>query len=312
MRPFRCSFNLRGLRSRAALVERLRGAEAAGYDTVFVPDHLGSNAPFAVCAAAGGLTSMRVGTLVVNAPFWNPALLAREAATVDVLTGGRLELGLGSGHMKWEFDAADIPFLSFGARADQLEHAITELGRFFGSRFPQVPEEVPSPEPVQRVGFGGTGPPLIVGGTGDRVLEIAARHADIVGVAGTFQARGRPPGTLRLATAEQAAERVAFAREHAGERAEAVEWHLLIQYVEVTADRRAAAETLVARWGDDVGMDAEQVLETPYVLIGTEEQIAEQLLAHRARYGFSYLTVHEQYTDVFAPVVERLRNVDGT
>jgi alkanesulfonate monooxygenase SsuD/methylene tetrahydromethanopterin reductase-like flavin-dependent oxidoreductase (luciferase family) len=101
-----------------------------GYDTLFAADHLGSYAPFQMVVAAAQATSrIRLGTLVLNVPFWNPALLAREIATADILTDGRLEVGLGSGHMKWEFDAAGIPWEGFGARAERLEQAIEDGGR---------------------------------------------------------------------------------------------------------------------------------------------------------------------------------------
>jgi probable F420-dependent oxidoreductase len=306
VRDFRFSFNVFGIPSRGGLQERCRRAESAGFHTVFAPDHLGAPAPFPVLQAAADATEhLRVGTLVLNAPFWNPALLAREAASLDVLSDGRLELGLGAGHMKHEFDAAGIAWEPFGARARRLEETITELGRFFTSDLAALPGGY-SPVPVQRAGFDGSGPPLIVGGTGDRVLSIAARHADIIGVAGTYQVPGKPPGTFRLGTAAEADERVRFTREQAGARADDVEWHLLVQMVQLTDDRRAAAEELVSRFGGE--MTVEEALETPFLLIGTPTQIAEQLRASRERYGFSYITVHDPFYEAFEPVVEAMRD----
>lgn len=306
MREFRFSVNVFGIPSREALQERCRRAESAGFHTVFAPDHLGAPAPFPVLQAAADATEhLRVGTLVLNAPFWNPALLAREAASVDILSDGRLELGLGAGHMKREFDAAGIPWEPFDARARRLEETITELRRFFAADLAALPGGR-SPVPVQRAGFDGSGPPLIVGGTGDRVLSIAARYADIIGVAGTYQVPGKPPGTFRLGTAAEADERVRFVREQAGERAADVEWHLLVQTVLLTDDRRAAADELVSRFGGE--MTADEALETPFLLIGTPAQIAEQLRASRERYGFSYVTVHEPYYEAFEPVVELMHN----
>lgn len=283
----------------------MRTGEAAGYDTVFVPDHLGGAAPFPLAVAVADATAMRVGTLVLNASFWNAALLAREVACTDLLTEGRLELGLGSGHMKWEFDEAGIEFESFDARADRLEALIGDLRRFFTTPFERLPSGVTGPVPLQRTGFGGSGPPLIIGGTGDRQLQIGARHADVLGVAGVFQLPGRPPGTFRLATAAEADERIAYARRQAGARAAEIEWHLLVQVVQVTADRRAAAADLVAQSGS--AMTVDEALETPYLLLGTVAQIADQLRAHRERYGFSYITVHQGYAEAFAPVIDVLR-----
>ncbi len=176
MRDFRFSFNLHGVTSRRAFREKCRRAEDYGYDTVFAPDHLGGPAPFPLLVAAAEVTErLRVGTLVLNVPFWNPALLAREVATTDALTDGRLELGLGAGHMKWEFDEAGIDWEPFSRRADRLTTMIERLSRFFTTDMPQLPEVWRAPRPVQRHGFGGSGPPLIVGGTGDRILRIAAR-----------------------------------------------------------------------------------------------------------------------------------------
>src|SRR5215472_15746149 len=133
-RGFRFSTNFFGLASRADFTAFCRRVEELGYDTLFAADHLGSTAPFQMAVAAAEVTSrLRVGTLVLNVPFWNPALLAREIVTADVLTEGRLEVGLGSGHMKWEFDEAGIAFDGFGKRADILEAAIKEVGRILAA-----------------------------------------------------------------------------------------------------------------------------------------------------------------------------------
>src|SRR5215472_13216174 len=154
MHDFRFSFNIRGIPSREAFTAECREAEQLGYDTVFMPDHLGNSAPFpALVAAAAATQRLRVGTLVLNAAFWNPALLAREVVTTDNLTDGRLELGLGSGHMKWEFDAAGIGWLGAAARADKLADTINELQRYFSTEFDQLRAGRSSPEPVQRSGF---------------------------------------------------------------------------------------------------------------------------------------------------------------
>lgn len=318
MHDFRFSFNIFGITNRDAFVAECREAEEYGYDTVFAADHLGIPAPFPLLVAAAEATRrLRVGTLVLNVAFWNAALLAREVATTDILTDGRLELGLGSGHMKWEFDEAGIDWQGPTARAAALERMIAELERYFRTELPGLRPGRSAPQPVQRVGFGGYGPPLLVGGTGDGVLRIAARHADVVGVAGLYQVKGQPPGTFRLASAAEVDERVAFATACAGKRAADIEWHLLVQAVAVTDDRRAAAEALVAehrREFEKLGVaDAEAVitvaetLESPFVLIGTADEIATQLRRSRDRWGYSYITVHEPYMRAFAPVIERLR-----
>ncbi len=327
MHKFRFSFNIFGVRSRQEFVDECRQAEQFGYDEVFSADHLGMAAPFPVLIAAAEATRrMRVGTLVVNVPFWNPALLARDIATTDVLTDGRLDVGLGAGHMKWEFDAAGLTWTPFPARVAALQHAIRELRQYFEGKIEQPPPARPLPRPVQRAGFGGSGPPLLVGGTGDSVLRIGAQHAQILGVAGAYQVKGAPPGTFRLGTAEETDKKVAFARRCAGARAAVIEWHLLAQAVIITDDRRAAAQQLLAeerqdaerqdaerRDGESTSMGqerpmltVEEALETPFLLIGTVDEIAAQLRRARERWGFSFITVHEPYMPTFAPVIERL------
>jgi probable F420-dependent oxidoreductase len=312
MSSFRFSSNIFGLTSRDEFAAMCRRAENHGYDTIFAADHLGDAAPFqAAVAAAAATERLRVGTLVVNVAFWNPALLAREIATADILTGGRLEVGLGSGHMRWEFDEAGISWESYGARADKLSATISELSRLFaGDGYDQQAEarqRLGSPPllPIQRHGFGGHGPPLLVGGSGDRVLRIAAGTADIVGIGGLFQVRGQPPGVFRLCTAAEADDRVRFARDCAGERADKIEWHALTQTVMVTGDRGNAAAGLAEQYRGP--MTAEEILENPFLFVGTIEEMAEQIIRNRDRYGFTYYTVHEPYLDTFAPVIDRIR-----
>jgi probable F420-dependent oxidoreductase len=310
VRDFRFSYNVFGLGSRAEFLDVCRGGERAGYDTVFATDHLGNPAPFpALVAAAAATERLRVGTLVLNAPFWNPSLLAREIATTDVLTDGRLEVGLGAGHMKWEFDEAGIAWEPFGARVDGMRALIERLrAEFAADGYPQqqpLREQfgIPALRPVQRTGFGGHGPPLIVGGTGERVLRVAGEYADIVGVAGALQLKGSPPGTMRIATDTEIDGRVRFARECAGDRD--VEWHILVQAVVPADDREAAASGLAERFGGV--MSAAEILASPFVLLGTVAEMADQVQRNRERWGFSYYTVHGPFREAFAPVIERLR-----
>ncbi|OOL28627.1 5,10-methylene tetrahydromethanopterin reductase, partial [Rhodococcus rhodochrous] len=170
MNEFRFATNVFALESAGAFAGWCRRVEALGYDTLFAADHLGVPAPFPTLVAAAQATErLRVGTLVLNAPFWNAELLARDVATTDVLTGGRLELGLGAGHMKWEFDEAGIGWEPIGRRVDRLEALIDGLGRRFAEGgYPQQAElragmGLAPLQPVQRRGFDGTGPPLLIG-----------------------------------------------------------------------------------------------------------------------------------------------------
>ncbi len=315
MRDFRFSCNTFAIRSRARFVEYCRAAERYGYDLVFTTDHLGSPSPFPPLVAAADATQrLRVGTLVLNIGFWNPHLLARDVATVDLLTDGRLELGVGAGHMKWEYDAAGIHWPPFDERADRIAATLDELEKLFGSNgYPGRKAvrdlyDLPAQTPVQRRGFGGTGPPLIIGGTSHRILALAARRADTVAVAGALQLPGQPPGTFRIATAAEAEDRVRFIREQAGDHFDDLELNALVQAVVVTTDRRATMQTLLAEHLPF--FTVEEALETPFLLIGTVDEIADQLRERRDRFGFSFITVHEPYMEAFAPVIERIRS-DG-
>jgi probable F420-dependent oxidoreductase len=306
VREFRFSCNVFGVAGRAEFVDRCRLAERLGYDAIFAPDHVRAPAPFPVLVAAADATErIRVGTLVLNVGFWNPALLARDVATADLLTGGRLEIGLGAGYVKAEFDEVGIAWEPFGTRAGRLEETIKTLEHQFRTAVEPGFTGARAPQPVQRKGFGGYGPPLIVGGTGDRILTIAARHADVVAIAGAYQMRGKPAGVFRLGTAAETDERVRFTRVQAGDRADGLEWHILIQVVVETRDRRGAAEQIAAKSGHV--LTPADILETPFILLGTVDEMADQIRDTRDRYGFTHLTVHDPYLESFAPVIAKLR-----
>jgi probable F420-dependent oxidoreductase len=249
--------------------------------------------------------------LVLNIGLWNPHVLAREVATADLLTGGRLEIGIGIGHMRWEFDEAGLPWRPLAERADMLEGALDELEKIFISGgYPQgqpVREffDFPALAPVQRRGLNGTGPPLIIGGRGDRMLALAARRADTVSLSGLFPQAGQPAGTLRMGTAAETDERIRFIRKHAGDRANELELHQLIHAVVVTEDRVETARRMVAEQMPYFTVD--ELLESPFALIGTVDEIAGQLRERRDRFGFSFITILEPQMEAFGPVIKRFR-----
>ncbi|MER5825994.1 LLM class F420-dependent oxidoreductase [Streptomyces mirabilis] len=290
-RPFRFGVNLLAPAPLDEWRAKCRRAEELGYDVILVPDHLGMPAPFpSLVAAAEATERPRLGTFVLNAGFWNPTLLAREVATTDTLTGGRLELGLGTGYIRAEHDTAGLPWGSPRERVDHLQCTVEELERLLGSD-----EHQPGAVRRPRV-------PLLIGANGDRMLRLTAEHADIAAFTG---ASTSPAGTLEPITAAALDERVALYREAAAGRKEPAELNLLIQVLAVAEDRGAAIRPWLPRIPN---LTEDEVLELPIVLVGTLEQIVAQVRAQRERYGFSYLTVLEPNMEAFAPVVEALRD----
>lgn len=297
------------------LLRLARQAESMGYDTFLVPDHLPDQlAPMPALAGIAAATErIRLGTGVLANDFRHPVLLAKEAATVDLLSGGRLELGLGAGWMRPEFDAAGIgfdPAATRIARTAEAARVLTGLWSgepltFHGEHY-RVTELATLPVPLQR-----PHPPLMIGGGGPRVLEVAARHADIVSVGVRSNAAGRLRASdLPLAATRR---RVEHVRRCAGQRAAELELNWPISSVMLTEDRRGTAQAVLdffAAGHPDVELDAEltvdDVLDSPYLAIGTAEQVAEQLLELRELTGMSYPSVFPTHAEAFAPVVELL------
>lgn len=294
MRDFRFGFTLATHNSHRELTETCRRAEAFGFDVAVGVDHLGPGrtSPFlAALAAAHACEQMRVGTYVLNIGFWNPSILARDVTSVVRLTGDRFELGLGTGVVKAQFDDAGIAWQSFQERVDRIGTSIDRLTELLAA------EEDFRP------------PPLLIGGTGQRTLRLAAERADIVSFGGRFQVAGQPPATLRIATAAEADARVAYYRSVAGDRADEQERNSFVLAVEVTDDRRAAAAKVAADYAPYVSV--EDALGSPFLLFGTEDEIARQIIDNRERYGFSYLTVQRPHMEVLGPIIKQVRSLAG-
>jgi len=296
-------------RGRADWVATARKVEALGYDTLTVPDHLTDRlAPMpALVSAAEATTRLRVGTNVLNNDLRHPVLVAREAATVDLLTDGRLQLGLGAGSIRSEYEQTGLAFDTGATRVERLAEAITIIKDLldgkrvnFAGRHYRVTGHALEFLPVQK-----PHPPILIGGNGRRLLSLAAREADIVGFSGVnFRDGGMAPPDLSTWLVSAVDERVQLVREAAGaERFAELELNALVQRVVVTGDRRGAAEELTGRWTQ---LSRDEILASPYVLIGTIDEIVEDLVARRERWGFSNYTIHEPYLDDFATVVARL------
>ncbi|RSM91857.1 TIGR03621 family F420-dependent LLM class oxidoreductase [Kibdelosporangium aridum] len=282
-RAFRFGVNMTAVGDRAEWIAKSRRAEELGYDVILMPDHLSMAAPFpSLMLSAAVTTRPRLGTFVLNAGFWNPTLLARDAFAVNTYTDGRFELGLGAGYVREEFEAAGLGWPSAGER---VTHLVDTVHKILAAA-----EEV------------GQSLPIMVGGNGDRVLRLAAEHGDIVAFAGLKAVPDTTP-PLEFITSEELDERVEFVRAAADGRD--YESNLLIQSVVVTDDRRGAAQEQIRRFGLDVSADF--LLDVPALLVGTYEEIAEQLRAQRDRFGISYFTVLEPSFEAFGPVIPMLR-----
>jgi probable F420-dependent oxidoreductase len=308
MRPFRFGVNVRTAASQAEWADKARKVEALGYAVLLVPDHLAELlAPLpALAAAAAATTRLRGGTAVLNNDFRPPALLAREAATLDLLSDGRLELGLGAGHMRSEYEQAGLAFDPGATRVERLGEAVVILKRLlegesvtFAGRHYRVTGHSIHPRPVQR-----PRPPVFIGGNAPRLLALAAREADIVGLTGiAFRHGGKEPDVsdFRAAVVD---ERVRLVRETAADRFDRLELTALVQRVVVTDDRRKAAEELATgRWAR---LTPDEILASPFALVGTADQMVDDLRARRERWGISYVMTHEPFMDALAPVVARL------
>ena len=308
-RPFRFGVSVHGSKSRAEWRDIARQAEALGYSTLLLPDHLGDQlSPIpALVAAADATRMLRVGSLVFDNDFRHPVMLAKEAATLDVLSGGRLELGVGAGWLKPEYEGAGIPFERASVRIARMEEAIRIVkGLFadgpvdFAGRYYTITSLEGFPKPVQR-----PHPPLHIGGGGQRLLSVAAREADIIG----FLPRARPDGQgqdITDATPQALEQKITWVREAAGARFADLELGILVAQVLTTEDREQAAHLIASTLARGFKVSTDVILQAPYLLLGTVDQMCEDLLARRERYDISYISVFEQSMETLAPGVARL------
>ncbi len=304
-RPFRFAVTARWAAGGTRWRELAKRVEGQGYDTLLVTDHLGAQlAPIpAMMAAADATTALRVGSFVLANDYRNPVLLAKEIATIDVISGGRVDLGIGAGWSVPDYRQLGIAYDPPPVRVGRFEEATLLLDRLLrgevvdhaGTHYTVRGARV-LPRPVQR-----PRPPLMIGGGGPRVLRFAARHAEIVSFIPSFDARGRP----KLATLREAsfAERVALLRAAAGARADQVDvnvWLLDAGVSDAARDFRRAAATVAKR-------GANAIAGFPFLLYGTRASLRELIRERRERLGVNYLAIPAQALDEFAPIVQELR-----
>jgi probable F420-dependent oxidoreductase len=288
MRPFRFGVVTGNARSRTEWVTKARRAEELGYAIILVPDHIAVGvAPLTALAVAAAATStLRVGSLVLCNDFRHPAWLAKEAATLDLLSDGRFELGMGAGYLPMDYTQTGIPFDSPRVRVNRLDEALHLMHRVFteqtvtftGTHY-TVADLQGRPSPVQQ-----PRPPIFVGGTGKRLLSMAARRADSVGIGFTVwraDIADVPPAEI--------ARKVAWLEQAAPDRFDQLELGYTVFQTVVTD-----------------GTSAPALPQSPHVLAGSIDQIVEEIAERRERYGFSYVQIMEQQMEAFAPVVARL------
>lgn len=312
MRPFRFLANASEIVTGTVLADRARRAEDMGFSGLVVPDHLIEQlSPVVAMATVAAVTStLRVSAFVMNNDLRHPAVVAQDLASIDVLSGGRLDVAIGAGWNKAEYDAIGLSFDPAPVRQVRLAEAITVLkGLFSGSAFSfagdfyTITDHTGQPVPVQR-----PHPPFFVGGGGRRTLALAAREADTVGLAPRILPGGLPDA--RSMTFEATREKIEWVRDAAPERFQSLELNVypstwpptVTDNLKVEAGR--VADHLRARTG--VELTEQEVIDSPHVFIGSVDRLVEKFLQLREELGISSLMLGD--IDELAPVVERLRD----
>jgi len=310
MKPFRFAAGIRSTASRAEFVDAVREVERLGYSSLMLSDHLVDQfAPISALGVAAAVTStLRLGTFVFNNDLRHPVVLAQELATLDRLSDGRLEIGMGAGWNKPEYEGAGIPYDPGATRIDRLAESMTIMkGLFadgpvdFEGRFYRVKGFEDLPRPIQR-----PHPPFFVGGGSPKLLRFAALNAQIVGIAPRVLADGK--ADILGCTLAGSEKKIAIIKEAAGPRFDQLEINTYPSLsAKVTDQARPAALEVAERLHRRYGVDLSErdILDSPHVFIGSVDSLVEKFQMLRERLGTSHIFVGEDFSD-FAPVVERL------
>jgi probable F420-dependent oxidoreductase len=305
-KPFRFGVQVTTAESAADWRDKARRIEGLGYSTLFMPDHFGQElAPLPATAMAAASTStLRIGSLVFDNDYKHPAILAKEGATIDLLSDGRFEMGLGAGWMRTDYDALGIPYDPPAVRVDRFEEALHVVKRCFtGEPFTyhgehyRITDYASWPAPVQKPRV-----PILIGGGGRRVLSIAAREADIVGINPNLRDGEINAASAQDSLADQTDRKIEWVRAAAGDRIDDIEIQMRFFITKVTDDRMRLAEALAPTFG----VEPAEALESAAACVGTVDEIVEQLQRRRERWGVSYVVVGDENIDEFAPVVAKL------
>ena len=306
MRPFRFAVQTSNAPDAKTWRERAKKYEDLGYSTLYIPDHFTDQwGPLvALTVAAEATTSLNVGALVLDNDYRHPVVLAKEWATLDLISDGRTEFGLGAGWMKTDYDESGIPYDDPAVRVDRLEESLAVLkglwrdgtATFEGKHY-TIRNAQGHPKPG-RPG----GPKIVIGGGGKRVLSLAAREADIIGVNPNLKSGAADQETAKSAVADMVDKRIGWVREAADERIDEIDLQMLTFFVNIGGDRKETAEMM----GPAMGLTAEQAYDVPLALIGSVAEIIEQLHERRERWGFNYWVVHDPEAEAFAEIVGKL------
>ena len=303
--PFRFGLTVGGAPNRSELVSLVQRAEAGGFDVVATADHLTHrHAVFPFLATAAQISSLRLGSLVVANDYRHPVVTARDAATIDILSEGRFELGIGTGWIRDQYASTGLPYDDPRTRVDRLEEAVQIIkGCWSGDPFTFIGrqyrvEGVTSPRPIQQ-----PNPPLLVAGSGKRVLTFAAKHADMVGISplGSGASSLDDLAPAIATSGNRIDEQLEWVKDAAGSRFEHLELNVLVHHGEVTDNPDEGLRRLAVG-----GVTPDAIAASPHVLIGRAEEIAELLLARRERYGITYVVFPSAALDAIEPVVMSL------
>lgn len=304
-RALRFSTQLGGAPSGPEWIARVRMLEAHGYDAVLMPDHVigGSMAPLVALAAAAVATErVRLGTLVIDNDFRNPLMLAREAATLDVLSGGRCEIGIGAGWAIRDNESLGMPYDRGRVRVERLAEAVRLMKRFFtedeitheGTYYRHVKAQC-RPKPIQQ-----PHPPFLIAGGGPQLLALAGREADIVSLFPSVDRTGRPRDP-RETTLDAAREKIDRVRDAAGERMDRIELSA-VQDVILTED----PERTIAALARERGVPRDEIAPSIYRPIGTIEHVRAHIVRLARELGITYFTLRGPHLDALAPLVREL------
>ncbi len=299
--------------TREEWVQQAQRVEQLSYSTLLIRDHFihgGFNhqlAPVpALMAAADATSVLHVGSMVFSNDYRHPVLLAKEAATLDVLSGGRFELGLGAGWLKDEYEQIGLPFNTAGIRVERMQEALhvlkglfTENSFTFAGKHYTITNLESFPKPLQK-----PHPPLFIGAGGKRMLSIAAQEADIIGILPIALTNGTISDNPTERLVSTLAQKVEWIRQAARERFEEIELSMIVSlYITEHPQHKAEHIMREREWGN---LATQDVLDMPSILIGSVDEITEKLYRLREQYGLSYFVIPDSSIEAFAPVVAQL------